>query len=84
VAAIRLISQPTEGLVPVQKIIRATAIADYIGISRRQCERLIAEGKFPQKVKLGGKAAGWLVSEVDAWVNARAAERNAQKGGAAQ
>lgn len=41
--------------------------------------RLEDAGKFPRRIKLtdGGRAVGWLASEVDAWVEARAASRNA-------
>lgn len=30
---------------------------------------------FPKRVRLGPNAVGWLQSEIDAWIAARAAER---------
>lgn len=32
---------------------------------------------FPQPVKLGPRASGWLTSEVAAWIESRRAERDA-------
>jgi len=28
----------------------------------------VAQGKFPQPIRLGARAVGWLSSEVDAWI----------------
>jgi prophage regulatory protein len=59
----------------MQRIIRSNRITEYVGLSRRQCDRLEAEGKFPRKVKLGENSGGWLESDITAWIEARAAER---------
>jgi prophage regulatory protein len=34
-----------------------------------------AEGKFPKRIKVSENRVGWLEEEVDAWIDARAAER---------
>lgn len=39
--------------------------------------RLIKAGKFPQPVKLGGARNAWVEAEIDEWVEARIAERDA-------
>jgi prophage regulatory protein len=57
------------------RIIRANQITQVVGISRRHADRLEADGKFPRKVKLGENSVGWLESEINAWIEARAAER---------
>ncbi|CAA7616962.1 AlpA family transcriptional regulator [Magnetospirillum sp. SS-4] len=38
--------------------------------------RLEAAGKFPKRVNLGPGRVAWLMSEVDAWVSERIAERD--------
>lgn len=38
--------------------------------------RLEAAGKFPKRVNLGPGRVAWLLSEVDAWVRERIAERD--------
>ena len=37
--------------------------------------RLERAGKFPQRVQLGPNRVGWLLSEVQAWIDARASDR---------
>jgi prophage regulatory protein len=39
--------------------------------------RLEKEGKFPRRVQVGSNRVAWLESEVEAWVAARVAERDA-------
>ena len=38
--------------------------------------RLEAAGKFPKRVNLGPGRVAWVMSEVDAWVSERIAERD--------
>ena len=37
---------------------------------------LIKKGKFPRRVQVGGKRVGFVESEIDEWLKARAAERD--------
>ena len=46
-----------------------------IRFSRQHLHRLIRAKKFPAPLKLGPATNGWLESEVDAWITARAGER---------
>jgi predicted DNA-binding transcriptional regulator AlpA len=36
---------------------------------------MMAEGKFSRPIPLGVRAVGWLESELDEWIAARASER---------
>jgi prophage regulatory protein len=36
----------------------------------------VREGSFPRPIKLGGRASGWLGSEIAAWQRQRIAERD--------
>jgi prophage regulatory protein len=35
----------------------------------------MSEGNFPLPVSLGGRAVGWIESEIDDWLEMRVAER---------
>jgi prophage regulatory protein len=38
----------------------------------------MAQGSFPRPVRIGKRAVGWVESEVDGWIEARIAERDAK------
>ena len=52
------------------------AAAEYCGIGRTQSYELEKRGLWPRAVALGARSRGWLTSELDAWLAARAAERD--------
>lgn len=54
-----------------QVILRLPAVKQYTGLSRSTIYLRIALGTFPKPVSLGGRAVGWLESEVEAWLEAR-------------
>lgn len=47
------------------------------GLSRVQVWRLEREGRFPKRIQLGTNSVGWLASEPDAWIAAKAKARTA-------
>ncbi len=50
-------------------ILRLPQVKFQTGLSRSSIYKLIAEGKFPRQVDLGGgRAVGWISSEIDSWV----------------
>ncbi len=56
-------------------ILRLPKVKATTGLSRSSIYLRVAEGKFPRPLSLGGRAIGWLESEVTAWLKARADER---------
>jgi prophage regulatory protein len=46
-----------------------------IRFSRQWIAKLVTDGKFPKPVKLGAATNGYIEAEIDAWIEARAAER---------
>ena len=48
------------------------------GLSRSEIYRRIAANDFPPPVKLGERASAWSSAEVDYWIEARIAARNAR------
>ena len=53
--------------------------AKGIPYSRVHLRRLEADGNFPGRVQLGGNAVAWIESEIDAWLEERAADRDADR-----
>lgn len=60
------------------KILRRPEVQRRVGMGRSTLYAAIAEGRFPRPVNLGARAVGWLETEVDDWLAARVAERDAR------
>jgi len=58
----------------VTAILRLPAVKARTGLSRSTIYLRISEGSFPKPISLGGRAVGWIDSEVDAWLAERVAE----------
>ncbi|MCW5699260.1 MAG: AlpA family phage regulatory protein [Rhodospirillales bacterium] len=61
------------------KIVSFSDLKDRFGLTwtRVHVNRLIKAGQFPQKVQISAGRVGWLESEIEAWLRARADERAA-------
>lgn len=63
------------------RVIRESECAMLTGVTRCHRWRLERTGDFPKRLHLGeaakGSAHGWLLREVMAWIDERAAARNA-------
>ena len=57
------------------RIIRWPELQKKIGVSNVTVWRWEKDGQFPKRIRLGGNSAGWIESEVDKWIEKRAAER---------
>lgn len=69
-----------------KRILRRPEVLKKVGLCKAQLQNLINAGEFPKPVKLGGpdaRAVGFVESEVDAWIDARIAEREAEIAGGA-
>ena len=42
------------------------------GLSRSTIYEMIGRGEFPQQVRLGRRAVGWIAADVDEWISAKA------------
>lgn len=56
-------------------IIRMKELVVRVGLSRKQIYRLIDGGQFPVPIALSTRAKGWVVSEVDDWIERRMENR---------
>ena len=66
-----------ENAITAKRIIRKPELLAMIGLSDPTIWRLEKDGKFPRRLRLGGNSCGWLESEVNKWIDARLAEREA-------
>jgi prophage regulatory protein len=61
----------------VRKLLRRRQVEAVTGLGRSRLYDLIADGTFPRPVKLGARAVAWVETEIDAWLAARIAARDA-------
>jgi prophage regulatory protein len=65
------------------KILKRTAVRRKCAIASDQhLHQLVRSRRFPAPIKLGCRSVGWISAEVDAWIRARIAERDARISGA--
>ncbi|ARK94263.1 helix-turn-helix transcriptional regulator [Burkholderia pseudomallei] len=53
-----------------RRIVRMPALLERVGLSESEVRRRIKAGTFPRPVKLGPRAIGFVVADVDAWLEA--------------
>lgn len=65
----------------MSRIIGSDELGRKIPFSGMQIRRMEAAGEFPRRIKLNpeGRSVGWLESEIDAWIEARAAARDPEQ-----
>ena len=56
-------------------ILRLPAVKARTGLSRSTLYLRISDGAFPKPINLGGRAVGWLESEIEDWLTSRVEER---------
>ncbi len=49
-------------------ILRLPAVKARTGLSRSTIYLRVSEGRFPKAVSLGGRAVGWVESEIQRWL----------------
>ena len=55
-------------------ILRLPQVISAVGLSRSAIYQRISESKFPRQISLGGRAIGFLDSEIQDWIKSRLAE----------
>lgn len=63
---------PTKSEDPLS-LLRLPDVKKRVPYSRSSIYALIAAGKFPAPILLGGRAVGWLSNEIDQWIADRIA-----------
>ena len=65
------------------RLLPIVAVVEKAGISRPYVWKLIGQGTFPRPLHLGKRARAWRSDEIDAWIEARTAERDRRRNGQA-
>ena len=60
-----------------REILRLDSVLRRTGLPISTLYAKMAAGSFPRPVKLGARSVGWASDEVDSWIDARVAERDA-------
>lgn len=50
------------------RLLRLTDIKHTTGLSRSSIYLRMSKGQFPKPINLGGRAVGWLETEIQDWV----------------
>jgi prophage regulatory protein len=66
-----MFSETRKGANVAHTILRLPAVKVRTGLSRSTIYLRVSEGTFPKPVSLGGRAVGWLESEVQEWLQRR-------------
>ncbi|WP_447780344.1 helix-turn-helix transcriptional regulator [Aeromonas veronii] len=61
---------------PTMRFIRVREAIQKTGLSKSSIYDLMAQGQFPQTVRLGGRSVAFVEGEVDAWMVERIAARH--------
>lgn len=64
------------------RVIRLQEVESRTGLRKSAIYQRATDGTFPKPISMGGKASGWIESEIDAWISQRIAARDAQAGAA--
>lgn len=59
----------------MSRFLRRRSVEDRTGLSRSTIYLYVQDGTFPRPVRIGGRAVAWLESDIDAWIEARLADR---------
>ena len=59
----------------MNQIIKLPAVKQLTTFSSATIYRLMSMGNFPRQVKLSERSSGWLLEEVNAWVNNKIEQR---------
>lgn len=59
------------------RILRIRKVRDRTGLAPSSIYEKIAKGEFPKSIALGARAVGWIEAEIDEWIAARKAQRDA-------
>ena len=52
------------------RVIRREEVCSMTGLARATIYKKVAEGTFPAPLRLGSRAVGWRLSDIQAWLSA--------------
>ncbi len=57
---------------PVKRVLRSDRAASYLGLSQSYLDKARLTGDGPPFIRIGIRAVGYVIDDLDAWINARA------------
>jgi prophage regulatory protein len=63
---------------PLERLVRESERREITGVPTSTWYMLMSEGRAPKSVPLGEHSRAWILSELQDWVKARIAERDAK------
>jgi len=57
------------------KILRFQMVSERTGLVRNSINYKMRIGEFPQSIKIGKRAIGWLESEINDWISKKITKR---------
>jgi prophage regulatory protein len=63
-------------IAPSDRLITKRELCKMVPYTPQHILRLEKRGKFPRRIQVGPNRVAWLLSEVEAWISDRVAERN--------
>ncbi|WP_116870595.1 AlpA family transcriptional regulator [Vibrio splendidus] len=61
------------------RFLRLQDVMSLTGLGRSTIYKFMDEDIFPKNIPLGGRAVGWLESEIEEWMESRLALRDNQE-----
>ncbi|SFN01816.1 transcriptional regulator, AlpA family [Formivibrio citricus] len=60
-----------------EQLLRLAQVEAMVGLKKSSIYKMMADGTFPAAVPISPNSRAWLLSEIQAWIAARVAERGA-------
>ena len=73
------IPQAVRGGAGKRTLITLESVIERTSISRTRIYEAIRAGTFPRPVPVGARRRAWIESEIENWIDARVAERDATR-----
>ena len=58
------------------RVIKITKVKELTSLSSATIYRLVKNGKFPKQLKLAERSSGWLLKEINDWLESKSTLRN--------
>lgn len=56
---------------PRRRVLRRPEVEERVGLARSTLYKLIGQKEFPEPIRLGTNAVGWLESDIEEWLASR-------------
>ncbi|WP_233872555.1 helix-turn-helix transcriptional regulator [Paraburkholderia adhaesiva] len=57
------------------RLLRVTEVTAKVALQQSTLFEMVKDGRFPAPIRLSSRASRWSEAEIDAWIDARLAER---------